>query len=473
MSPTSSTTVTLPAGARDRYGSADGASPRRVAPGHKPAPPRVDDWPHTKRILPWLIAGFILMLWLVPFDTISMTVSLPFELKLDRIVLPVVVAFWCLALAVGGPGRPRLRLTPIHIAVGTYTAVAFLSVILNVGWLNRELLFSTSLKQLVLLSSYVAFFLIVASSIRPTEVRAFVKFSLLLALVCAVGTLYELHDHENLFYRWAATLLPSGLFSVPQPDPTAVDELGRQLTIGPSEAPLELATMVALALPLAFVGLMRSARRRDKVLYALASALLLAAGLATYRKSSLVLPAVVVVLLVAFRPRQSVRLLPLAAVLFVLVHALAPGVIGSVVAELSPGKVTAVGTTAHRTSGYEAIRPIVWSRPATGEGYGSYNANAKRILDSEILMSAIDTGVVGLLCFLAMMVTTLLTARKIFGRVLSERAWLAIGLGLGAAVFFVASFLYDTMEFPHGPYIFLTFAGLVAVLYTERQVDSG
>jgi hypothetical protein len=443
-------------------------------PGRAPSRLTGDgDWPRTTRILPWLIAAFIAMLWLVPFDTITLTVSLPFQLKLDRILLPVLVVIWSVALATQKRTRPRLQLTPIHVAVGSYVVVAFLSVILNINWLNRQLLLQASIKQLVLLASYAMFFVIVASAVRPREVAAFVKYSLILAVVCAIGSLWELHFHRNLFYQWTHSLLPPSLFVVPQPTAGGVDELGRQLTLGPTEAPLELATIVAIALPIALVGLMRSVRRGHRTLYLLACALLVAAGFATYRKSALVIPAVLIVVLAMFRPRQSLRLLPLGLVLFVLVHFLARGAIGSLTSELSPGKVTAVGSTVHRTSGYEAIRPILWSRPALGEGYGSYDANAKRILDSQVLMSAIETGVVGVVCYLAMMLTTLSTAARIFRRSHSERAWLALGLGLGAVAYLVASFLYDALSFPHGPYIFLTFGAFVAIMFGDRGAGDG
>ena len=33
---------------------------------------RGGDWPHTTRVLPWMIAGFIVMLWLVPFNTVEL-----------------------------------------------------------------------------------------------------------------------------------------------------------------------------------------------------------------------------------------------------------------------------------------------------------------------------------------------------------------------------------------------------------------
>ena len=425
---------------------------------------RLDDWPRTTRVLPWMIAVFIAMLWLVPFDTISMTASLPFQLKLDRIVLPVVFIAWGLSLLAGGRGAPRLRTTPVHLAVGTYVAVSFLSVILSVGPLNHLLLLQTSLKQLVLLSSYALLFVIVASVVRPSEVRAFVKYSLALAVVCGIGALWQFHFHYNPFYQWAHTLLPSSVFQAPLPDAAAVDELGRPVLLGPGESPLELATMMALALPIALVGVMRSDRWRPRILYVLAACVLLAAGFATYRKSSLVLPLVLVVTLAIFRPRHVVRLLPIACVLFVLVHILASGAITGVIAELTGSKLTSAGTTVHRTDGYDAIRPLVWAHPAFGQGYGSYNANVLRILDSQVLMSLVETGIVGLLAYFAMMLTTFGSARTVFRNRSSDSAWLGLTLGCSAIVFFTSSFLFDTMSFPHGPYLFLTFAAFVSVL---------
>jgi hypothetical protein len=444
----------------------------------EPDPPRLrDDWPHTKRIMPWLIAGFMAMLWLVPFNSISMAVSLPFELKLDRIVLPVIVIVWCLSLAVSEDRRSRMHLTPIHVAVGTYIAVAFVSVIVNANWLNRVLLLDGSLKQLILLGSYATVFLIIATVVRPSEVRAFVKYTLILGVLCGVGALWEYRFHYNVFYQWSHTLLPSGLFTVPLPDPTAVDELGRRLTLGPAEAPLELAAMAALALPLALVGVMHARCRRNRILYGVASCVLLAAGLATYRKTAFVAPGVVVIMLALFRPRQVLRLAPIVPVLFVVVHLLAPQAIGGVLEQLTGGRLSSVGTTAHRASAYEAVRPMLWARPALGQGYGSYNGNLNRIFDSQILDSIVETGVIGLLSYLSMMVTVLFTARSLFRRFGGDPEWgrLALPLGVGAIVFLTTSFLYDTMQFPHGPYIFLTYAGFVAVLYgasRQRREDA-
>jgi hypothetical protein len=413
-----------------------------------------------------LIAAFIAMLWLVPFDAITLTVSLPFELYLDRLVLPVIVVAWALSMAIGGRNAPRVRVTPIHIAVGAYVVASFLSVIVNVGWLNRELLLSSSLKQLVLLSSFAIFFVIMASVVRPTEVRAFVKLSLGLAVLCGLGTLWESHFHFDVFYHWVHDLLPSGVFVVPLPKPAAVDELGRPEILGSAEDPLELVSMLVIALPLALAGFMQAKGRRQQILYGAAVTVLLAADFATDKKSALVTPAVLIALLVVLRPRSMVRLLPIGLVLLVVVHLLAPAAISGVLEQLTGSNATKVATTAHRSSGYADARPLVWARPLLGQGYGSYDAHNLRIFDSQVLSSLIETGVIGLVAFWSMMLTVLAMARKLFSGPdrNSERARLALGLGVGAVGFLVSSFLYDTTAFPHGPYIFLSFAALVAVL---------
>ena len=65
-----------------------------------------------------MLAFFIAIVWLTPFNDISLNANLPIELRLDRIVLPFVVIVWLLALAAGERFAPRLRLTWIHVAIG-------------------------------------------------------------------------------------------------------------------------------------------------------------------------------------------------------------------------------------------------------------------------------------------------------------------------------------------------------------------
>ena len=53
--------------------------------------PEAGTGPRTTRVLPWMVAFFIAILWLVPFEQIQLNASLPITLPLDRLVLPFLI----------------------------------------------------------------------------------------------------------------------------------------------------------------------------------------------------------------------------------------------------------------------------------------------------------------------------------------------------------------------------------------------
>jgi hypothetical protein len=430
---------------------------------------RDGDWPRTTRVLPWMIAGFMAMLWLVPFNVISLTTSLPFDMKLDRLVLPIIAATWVLSVAAGGRGAPRLRLTWIHAAVGAFVLLACLSVVLDARYLNKTLELDLSIKKLTLLVSYLAFFLVVASVVRRAEVRAFLTYTLVLAVICAVGTIVEYRFKYNVFYDLSHKLLP-GFFNVGLPS-SGLDDIGRRNVTGPGEVPLEVVAMLPMALPIALVGLLQAARWRSRILYGLAACLLMAAAISTSRKSGLIIPLSVGLTIACFRPREVVKLVPLLVVLVLAIHVLSPGALGSVTGQLKANRL-GVNTVSDRTSDYDAIRPDVWSHPALGRGFGSYDHTSYRILDSDFLGRLIDMGVLGLAAYVLMMVSVVATARPLIRSRHPTWAPMALACAAAAVATLVAAALFDEMSFPHGPYIFLTFAGFLAAIATRSRAES-
>lgn len=435
-----------------------GTLPRRPPEDAGPG----DDWPRTTRLLPWMLAGFIAVLWLIPFNDIELTAKLPIDLKFDRLVLPFVAATWVVALAAGGRAAPRLRLTWIHAAVGAFALCAFLSVILNARDLNQALEIDRSLKALPLLISYMSLFLIAASAVRRSEVRAFLVYSLILSTICATGIIWEYRFQYNWFYDWSDKLLP-GFFTVGEAASDAIDDGGRRLVRGPARLPLEAVAMLSMALPIALVGLTQAKRWGGRILYGLAACLLMAAMLATYRKSALLAPLSVVLTLAYFRRRELLKLAPLALVLLVVVHILAPGSLGATTSQFDPGRL-GVTTVSDRTADYDAVRPDIWTHLAFGRGWGSYDHVVYRILDSELLHRTIEMGVLGLLTFLLMGLSVVIGARATIAS--RDPTWAPLALaGAAAAVsFLVVSMLFDVLSFPHATYIFLYMAGLVAVV---------
>jgi hypothetical protein len=448
-----------------------GASLRLDSPRARAVARAADDWPRTTRVLPWLVAAFIAMLWLVPFNSITLGSGGPIDLRFDRLVLPVILLIWVLAIAAGGPSAPRVRATPIHVAIGSFVAVAFVSVVIEAPYLNQILELDTSIKKLTLLLSYAAMFVLVASAVRRSEVRAFMTYTLILACLCAVGILWEYRFAYNFFYSWSDKLLP-GMFHVLTFDPGAVDEIGRRQTRGPAELGLEAASMLAMALPIALVGIMQASRWKHRLLYGLAACLLMAAAISTYRKTAFLAPVAVVATLAYYRRRELLRLAPLAVVLVVAVHVLSPGALGAITDQLQGHRLAAAQTVNDRTSDYDAIRPDALSRPALGLGYGAYEQPRNRILDSQILGGLVETGVIGLLAYLAMIVSVMVTASPAIRSRDPAYAPLALAAAAGAAAFLTVSWLYDAMAFPHGPYIFLTLAAFVAIIARSPEEAS-
>lgn len=446
-----------------------GSPPRLVAAKPKPPAAPVEEpggnWPHTTRVLPWMIAGFLCLLWLTPFNDIQLSSSLPVDLKLDRLVLPVIVVAWLLAFALGGRGGPRWRFTPIHAALAVFAAAAGLSVVLNAGYLDQTLEFGLALKKVALLVSYLAFFLVIASVVRKGEIRPFMNLILGLAVLVAVGTLWEFNFDYNVFYEVTKKLLPGGfVFTASGID--GVDEIGRRLVVGPTEHGLEVVAMLSMAMPIAFVRLMETRRWRERILYGLIICLIFGADLATYRKSAILAPIAACLVLAYFRRRELLRLAPLGLVLLVAIPILSPNALGSVVEQLQPAKL-GVTTVDDRVSDYNAIRPDVLSNPAFGRGYGSYNHTSYRILDNEILTRLVESGIVGVLAFILIIVTILGVAAPIIRSRDPSRAPPALAIAAAAVPFLVLSTLFDEMSFPHAPYTLLTLAGLLAVLASE------
>jgi hypothetical protein len=432
--------------------------------------PEGDDWPNTTRVLPWMLAGFLAILWLVPFNSIELAASLPIDLKLDRLVLPFVAVAWILALLAGQRAAPRIRLTWIHAATALFMTCAFLSVILDAGYLNRTLELDLAFKKLPLLVAYVSLFVIAASALRRSEVPAFLTYTLILAVICAGGIIFEYRFDTNPFYTLSAKIFTGG-FVVGEAGTGELDSIGRQGVHGPAEVPLEAVAMLAMALPIALVRLMQSDRWRGRILYGLAACALVAATFATYRKSALLAPVSVVLTLAYFRRRELLKLAPLGMVLAVLVSVLSPGAVSSTVDQFFRSDRLDVPTVSDRASDYDAVRPDVWSNLAFGRGWGTYNHESYRILDSEILHEAIELGVFGLIAFVLMGLSIPLAARKTIAGRDPVLAPVALGGAATAVAFLTVAALFDVLSFPHATYIFLFTAGVVSVVIAPRREE--
>lgn len=417
------------------------------------------DWPRTTRLLPWSIAFFLTMLFLFPFDSTDLPISLPLDATLDRPVLGLIVGIWIVS-ASSLLGVRRLGMGPVHWAFIIFALLAVLSVLLNYPTLERLGQVSVPVKKLALLFSYGVLFSVVASSLRPTEVRRLIVYMVWLASITAIGVIVEYRTGFNAFYSWGEKLLPG---VTPPADLGTYDSIGRKTVVGPTIHPLAAAMMLSLVLPFAVMGLMRTPDRRAKVLYAVGAALMIGGAAATQRKTAFIVPVVCLVVLTAYRPKMMLKRLPLGAVLAVGIATVAPGALAGIVDQLKPGQVTGVMTTQDRVSDYDAIRPEVINHPVLGRGYDSYDQKRYRILDNQYLTLVVNVGFLGVLGYLGIMLSAFLLAHRCARSYDPDRMWFGpaaasaiIGLTIGSA-------LLDTLALPQLPYLFCFLAAFATI----------
>ena len=435
--------------------------PRSTGP---PEPPGADDWPNTTRVLPWLLAGFLVMIFLIPFDSISLPIPIPMDGKFDRPLLIGLALIWIATLVVvRGPARPRVALTRVHVAALVFFAVCSLGAVVNATALLNLSEFELVIKKLSLLGSYLLFFFIVASVVRPGEVPRFVKLGIGLAMVAALGTVIEYRMGSNYFYEMSAKLLP-GTVEAPA-DVASLDGIGRITVYGSTAHPLELATMLGMMVPFALVGILDASERRNKLLYGTALAVLMAGALATQRKTSVIAPLAGVLVIIAYRPHGLVKqMIPIGIALIVVIQVAAPGVMWSLYSQLNPSKITSVESSKDRASDYDGVWPDISSHLLLGRGFQSYEGYKYRILDNEYLATIIGVGLVGLVVYIAILVATMTAAHATIRGPDPRRSRYALAASATVAVLATATFLFNVLAFPHVPYLFFFIAGLVVAL---------
>jgi O-antigen ligase/polysaccharide polymerase Wzy-like membrane protein len=439
---------------------------RRRGPALASMEPGEDDWPRTYRLLPWSVAAFLVMIFLVPFHAITLPIPIPMDGKLDRPVLGAVIMLWVGGYVVlKGPARPKVIFTRMHVAALAFLALACLGMVLNATGLIHLGEFTLGLKKLVLLGSYIVLLFVVASVVRPSEVPMFAKLIIGVSVLTALGTIAEYRFGYNVFYDLSDKLLP-GDVAVPS-DMLSKDAIGRLTIYGPGGHALEVATLLGMAMPFAVVEALRQKELRGRVIYGLVLAILLAGALSTEKKTAVVAPVASLVVLAAYRPTLIVRrLIPMGLVLGVLVAALSPGAVQSVFGQL--GDFNNSRSTQDRTADYDGVTPDVTSHLLMGRGFQTYDHTKYRILDNEYLGLIVGVGLIGLLAYLAMIVATMSGAHALIRGRDPTRADLALACSGSVAVFAVATLLFDILARPHVAYLFFFLGGLVAVLRQQQ-----
>jgi hypothetical protein len=420
-----------------------------------------DLWPRTTRLLPWALAGLLVLLWTVPTEAVQLAVPSPVDPRPDRFALIAIVGLWFVSLTVMRPAiqRPPARL--LVTAIGLFIAVAFASVVLRGGSLERLGELDLAVKKLFVLLSYSLLFLVVATSLRPGELRPFGLLMVGLAALAGLELLHEFRTRDNSYYNLAQSLWGHIANVAPPPSNPAFERID---SVGPSNHGLAIVTMLAFALPYALLELWRARRRSRRIVFGLAVFLIVAGGIATQRKTAIVAPAAAVLLIVAYRPRLLRWVVPGAVLMLPVVHVAAPAALGSIGSSLQ--NLLGSGSSQSRTSDYGSVLPDLLTHPVVGRGFGTIDPSrfdTYRILDNEYLGEAIMVGAVGVIAYLLVVVAALVVAHPVIRNRRSELSGPMLAAAAGCAAYGIGSGLFDVLSFPQVPYLLFFTAGMISV----------
>jgi hypothetical protein len=413
--------------------------------------------------MPWLVALFMAMVYLIPFDSTILPISLPFNAGLDRLVLIAISAVWLL-LSVGGKLPPRFSHSMINVAVFFWIIFTALSIALNLRDLTWDRELSVGFKQLLLAYTYLLLFYVISSSLTREDVVPFCKFLVLLGVVSALGTILEYRGHVNIFSELARAIPGARVHLRTQVGGGVVG--ARHSYGGPAKHGLADATMLDAAIPFAMVLLWRAQSMWHRCGWCAAMLVLLAGCVATQEKTAFILLVVTIVLMVALHPRRYLTWWPLLIVAVLVTRAAAPHSISALRYQFKT--LGSSDSTSGRTTDYPAVSPFLNTHLLFGRGFGSYEPHKYRILDDQMLGFLIETGAAGILAYAAMIFAPALAVYRAARRGLTLEDDLLAGIGVGCVTFFVSNFLYDSFSFRQGPYVFFFLAALAAAAVGRR-----
>jgi hypothetical protein len=397
------------------------------------------------RVLIWLL----LVILFIPIRRYKLPGGEAVGLEPYRIVVALVIGVWFVSLLIDR--RVRLRKSGLDGPMLAILVCVFGSIMVNPGRLGE--LQSVVVKQVTFLLSFFILFYFVVSVLRnksviDTAVKTLVLGGAVIGLLAVIEARTGFAPFQQLHQY----------FPFLKPDPSYganLERAGSVRATGPAEHPIALGAALAMLIPLA-IYLIKSEGSK----WGFAIGALLLGVLATASRTGVVALLVMTIVYLCLRPRDTIRLWPLALPLIVATQIMMPGTLGSLAEAFFPqGGVVAEQkgmagscSSSGRVADLGPTLDEVGMRPFLGYGYGTRITetgpdNNACILDNQWLGTLLDVGVFGALAWLWLFVAVVRRLGRRAKQDPSPTGWLIVGTTASVTCYSVGMLTYDALTF--------------------------
>lgn len=396
------------------------------------------------------VAAF-LTFWLIPLYLLSARLEVP---GMGAIGQPATLlalgagVWWLVARAVTELGLDQ-RSNPVRVALFVYAF--YMVVSFGVGGMRSltELEQSASLRALIDVAALVSIALIASDGIASLD-----RLSRLLRRMTTIGVLFALYGILQSITGEDHLLSPPGLVWNSGVIPGVGTRGGFVRPFGTGLHPIEYGVVVASLLPLAIHFFLHPESTRDRGQAIAETAVLVYAMLVSLSRSAIVSAGGAVVVLGlgwSWRRRFNAFIVMLFGV--PIVGTIVPGLFGQMV-ELLTGLEDHASVQA-RIERVPRILALIRERPWFGWGHGTYTVDDYFLIDNQLWVTTITSGIVGLVVVMSLPMVAAGAVVWFSGRLeRSNPAVRSMGWAIAASI---AGLMLSTVVFTAFSYRILTF----------------
>jgi hypothetical protein len=411
-----------------------------------------------------LLPTLMLTILFIPIRRYAFPGNLPFELEPYRLVVLFVGFGWLASLLVDP--RVRARLTGLEGPLLLLLAAAIGSIVLNPGYVTA--IQGDVVKRLTFFLSFLLVTYMIVSLVKTLAFADLLVKSLVVGgTIVAAFSMLEARTGYNVFNHLSSVIPILRVSELPE-----VPGRGARLRVYASaQHPIALGAVLVMLVPLAAYLVRRTMSRR----WMICVGVLTIGATATVSRTAILMLVVVGVMYVWLRPREMRRLWPALIPVFVVVHLLLPGTLGSLKGAFLPaGGLVAEQQTNAGWVGSGRLADVAPSlqefktKPFLGQGYGTRvpenQGGTAKILDNQWLSTLLETGAVGVFAWLWLFFRAAGRFGRAAKRDVGDRGWLLAAIASSIAAFAVGMFTYDAFAFIQVTFVLFVLVALGAAV---------